>query len=144
MDRARIMLVEDNELNRALVRAVFSRSHEPAIQEATLVEAHTLAEARKVLAAGEVAVILLDIQLPDGSGLELMNDLARLEGQRPAVIAVTGGVLPEQRAAATAAGCDAVVEKPFVTADLVSTVVSQLVRSRPFDQITGTPVGWGG
>jgi two-component system KDP operon response regulator KdpE len=119
-DAPRILLVEDNELNRALVRAIMTRASDPTLRNAHLVEAHNLTQARAVLSHEQVDAVLLDIQLPDGSGLALLDDLAgRDDVPRPAVIAVTGGVLPEQRAAAMAAGCDAIVEKPFVAAELM-------------------------
>jgi CheY-like chemotaxis protein len=116
----RILLVEDNELNRALVRAIMTRAGDTVLRGAQLLEAHNLTQARAVIAHEQVDAVPLDIQLPDGSGLSLLDDLAtRPDAHRPAVIAVTGGVLPEQLAAAVAAGCDAVVEKPFVAAELI-------------------------
>src|SRR5690242_16673033 len=99
----RVLLVEDNELNRALVRAILSRTSDPVLRGADLIEAHILTQARAVLARESVDVVLLDIQLPDGSGLSLVDEIAARGGPRPGVIAVTGGVLPEQRVAAMAA-----------------------------------------
>jgi len=41
------------------------------------------------------------VQLPDGSGLALLEDLTGRPGRsRPPVIALTGGALPQQHAAA--------------------------------------------
>jgi len=123
----RILLVEDNELNRALVRAILTRAPDPTVRSAHLVEAHNLTQARAVLAHETVDAVLLDVQLPDGSGLSLLDDLAGRAGvPRPAIIAVTGGVLPEQRAAAMAAGCDAIVEKPFIAAELIRALVDSI------------------
>jgi two-component system KDP operon response regulator KdpE len=127
-----ILLVEDNELNRALVRAILTRAADPAMRGAQLLEAHNLTQARAVLAHEEVDAVLLDVQLPDGSGLSLLDDFAgRSGGRRPAVIAVTGGVLPEQQAAAFAAGCDAILEKPFVAAQLVRVLTDSIASRRP-------------
>ncbi|NJC86154.1 response regulator [Planosporangium mesophilum] len=126
----RILLVEDNELNRALVRAIVTRAADPAVRGAQLLEAHNLTQARAVLAIEEVDAVLLDVQLPDGSGLSLLDDFAgRADVRRPAIIAVTGGVMPEQRAAAFAAGCDAILQKPFVAAELVR-VLNDSITSR--------------
>jgi two-component system, OmpR family, KDP operon response regulator KdpE len=123
----RILLVEDNELNRALVRAILTRAPDPTVRSAHLVEAHNLTQARAVLAHETVDAVLLDVQLPDGSGLSLLDDFAgRPDVPRPAIIAVTGGVLPEQRAAAMAAGCDAIVEKPFIAAELIRALVDSI------------------
>jgi two-component system KDP operon response regulator KdpE len=48
-----------------------------------------------------------------------LTDLAAAH-PRPVVIALTGGVLPHQRAAALDAGCDAFLDKPFLAHDLVN------------------------
>jgi CheY-like chemotaxis protein len=117
----RILLVEDQPLNRDLVHAIVSRTTQPPLRDALLTDAHDLAQARAFVAEGEFDLVLLDIQLPDGSGLALLDEIAGCSGRRrPAVIALTGGVLPQQRAAALEAGCDAVLEKPFVAADLIA------------------------
>jgi two-component system KDP operon response regulator KdpE len=123
----RLLVVEDNELNRALVRAIITRAGDPELRTAEIIEAHTLAQARAVLSDTTVDAVLLDVQLPDGSGLALLDTLpAPVREQRPVIVAVTGGVMPEQRAAALAAGCDAIVTKPFVAADLTQTLTSYL------------------
>ncbi len=123
----RLLLVEDNELNRALVRAIVTRAADPTLREAEIIEAHTLAQAEAVLSDTEVDVILLDVQLPDGSGLSLLDRLPpAVRARRPLIVAVTGGVMPEQRVAALAAGCDVIVTKPYVASDLTQALSSRL------------------
>jgi CheY-like chemotaxis protein len=119
----RILVVEDQALNRDLIHAIVSRTSQPRVRGATLVDAHDLAQARTALAEGEFDLVLLDVQLPDGSGLDLFPDIAARDGHRPAVIALTGGVLPHQRTAALEAGCDAILEKPFLGDDLTSLIM---------------------
>ena len=124
-----VLVVEDNELNRALVRAIITRAGDPALRDAQIIEAHTLAQAQAVLSDTLVDAVLLDVQLPDGSGLTLLDDLPpQARQRRPVIVAVTGGVMPEQRAAAIAAGCDAIVTKPYVAADLTQTLVAHLAE----------------
>ncbi|HKS99766.1 MAG TPA: response regulator [Rugosimonospora sp.] len=123
----RILLVEDQDLNRALVHAIVRRTSQPVIRAAAVTDAADLREARAALAAADFDLILLDVQLPDGSGLSVLEDLAaRPERPRPAVIALTGGALPEQHAAAMRAGCDAILDKPFMADDLVSIALRYL------------------
>jgi two-component system KDP operon response regulator KdpE len=123
-----ILLVEDEELNRALVRAILDRSPEPRLKAATVVEATTLAEARAALAERRPDVVLLDMNLPDGSGADLASELfSRPPDQRPVVIALTASVLPQHRAAALAAGCSAFVSKPYVAADLIGALTTHAV-----------------
>jgi two-component system KDP operon response regulator KdpE len=121
----RVLLVEDQEMNRSLIHAIVDRTRHPLIRDAALVDAHDLAQARAAIAADRYDVVLLDVQLPDGSGLVLLADLVEAAA-RPIVIALTGGVLPHQRAAALAAGCDAFLDKPFLAADLI-TLLERLV-----------------
>jgi CheY-like chemotaxis protein len=120
----RILLVEDQALNRDLIHAIVSRTSQSRVRGAVITDARDLAQAKAALAGADFDLILLDVQLPDGSGLELFTDLAALhDRRRPAVIALTGGVLPHQRTAALEAGCDAILDKPFLGADLTSLIV---------------------
>lgn len=129
-DRLRILLVEDEDLNRSLVRAVLARAAVTAVRDAEVVEANSLARARERLRDDDVDVVLLDMNLPDGNGLVLANEIAADRGAaaapRPAVIAVTASVLPEDRAAALAAGCDGFLDKPYAAAELVAVVAEHL------------------
>ncbi len=126
----KILLVEDEDLNRTLVKAVLARAGVPAVREAAVVDATSLAAAREKLGAEDIDLILLDMNLPDGNGLSLARELAAggmLEGRRrPAVVAVTASVLPQDRAAAIEAGCDGFLDKPYAAADLVATVARHL------------------
>src|SRR6266699_1361020 len=68
------------------------------------------AHAWAVLADGPVDVLLLDMGLPDGNGMELAAELRDSRyGRPPAVIAVTGNSAAQQARAAIAAGCQAVL-----------------------------------
>ena len=119
-------------LNRALVRAVLARTAEPELRGVCLVEAGDLAQARAALAAAPVDVVLLDLGLPDGSGLELAAELRNSHGgSPPAVVAVTGAATPGQASEAMEAGCQAVLAKPYAVADLCAVLVDLLRRHRP-------------
>ncbi|GAA3337738.1 hypothetical protein GCM10020358_15160 [Amorphoplanes nipponensis] len=131
-ENPRILLVEDEELNRTLVKAVLSRAQIAAVRGAEVLDASTLAGARAQLDAEDIDLILLDMNLPDGNGLTLAGELAagRIGGgrPRPTVVAVTASVLPQDREAALAAGCDGFLDKPYAAADLVATVADHLAR----------------
>jgi CheY-like chemotaxis protein len=131
-ENPRILLVEDEELNRTLVKAVLSRAQIAAVREAEVLDAASLASARAQLGAEDVDLVLLDMNLPDGNGLTLASELAAgkvAAGRpRPRVVAVTASVLPQDRAAALEAGCDGFLDKPYAAADLVATVADHLSR----------------
>jgi two-component system KDP operon response regulator KdpE len=127
---SRILLVEDEALNRTLVRAVLSRAEDAEVREAEVLDATSLAAARDWLSTTDIDLVLLDMNLPDGNGLELAREIATdgvPDGRRkPAVVAVTASVLPQDRAAALEAGCDGFLDKPYAAADLVATVAQYL------------------
>ncbi len=127
---SRILLVEDEELNRTLVKAVLARADIAAVRDAEVLDAVSLATARERLHEEDVDLVLLDMNLPDGNGLALARELADggLPGgrRRPTVVAVTASVLPQDRAAALEAGCDGFLDKPYAAADLVATVARHL------------------
>jgi len=128
----RILLVEDNELNRSLVNAIVSRTKHPALQGATLVEAPDLAQARAALPVQAFDLILLDVHLPDGSGLALAQELTAQPGPRPAIVALTAAALPREQSAAIEAGCDTFLAKPYTSSELVEAITRLLPdRSQP-------------
>lgn len=116
----RILLVEDEPANRALVRAILERAGR-RLGPVTLREAATIADARAALAEGPVDLALIDVRLPDGSGLDLAAELRA--GEAPPRIAVlSASVLPADQSVALAAGADEFFGKPFGAADLVDLV----------------------
>jgi two-component system, OmpR family, KDP operon response regulator KdpE len=125
--RHRVLLVEDNDLNRTLVRAILTRAADPVAQAVTLVEATDLAAAHAELAASPIDLILLDMQLPDGDGLSLAKELATETGStRPVIIALTASVLPDQQDSVRAAGCDGFLGKPYHPRQLIDILAAHL------------------
>lgn len=126
---SRILLVDDDDLNRALVRTALSRSADPRLRSALLLEAADLAGAHAALAEGRVDMVLLDVRLPDGSGLELAAELNRAGGPSPpTVVALTGAMEPAMRSAALAAGCAAALGKPYRVSSLCELITAELYR----------------
>jgi len=108
MAEKKILLVEDNPVNRRL--AVFLlRSQGYEVREAT-----TAQEALELLEKERADLIVMDIQLPGMDGLEVTR---RIKAQ-PAtadipVIAVTSYAMKGDREKALAAGCVGYVTKPI-------------------------------
>lgn len=125
-----ILHVEDEALNLVLLRVLVSRMTAAPLQDATIVEVSTVKAALETLAERSFDLVLLDIQLPDGSGLDVARAIAAMaEADRPAVIALTAGALRAEREAAQEAGCREVVTKPYAFAELESILASTLASA---------------
>ena len=111
-DVIRVLLVEDEPVNRALVRAIIARADPATVPEVDLVEAATMADARSMLAGGSFDAVLVDVRLPDGNGLDLIGEIRQRE-REVKVIVVSASVLPAERASALATGADGFLAKPF-------------------------------
>jgi DNA-binding response OmpR family regulator len=70
-------------------------------------------------------VVISDLRLPDGSGLDVVR-AARNMPEPPSVIVITGYPSAETRHAALAAGATAFLAKPFAAAGLVAAIRSSL------------------
>jgi CheY-like chemotaxis protein len=121
-----VLHVEDEMPNRALLRAVVSRSAEPTVNGAVILDAPDLAAARRILGTERVDLVLLDVRLPDGNGLDLARDIATLPAPRPEVIILSASVLPSERDAALASGASKFLEKPYVPSELISVIATSI------------------
>jgi signal transduction histidine kinase/DNA-binding response OmpR family regulator len=126
-----VLLVEDDELNRKLVRTLLARSADPSLRDVRLLEAVDLAQARAVLAAGPVDAVLLDMNLPHRSGFVLAEEL-RLQAGPPSTIIAMTGAGDQQRAAALAAGCAAALSRPYIATEFCDVLAAHLTaRTSP-------------
>jgi len=123
MRRMRILLVEDEEMNRALIKASIARFGDELVRSAELLQAETLAQARDEISRGLVDLVLLDVRLPDGNGLDFAREFQALSpGARPRVLILSASVLPDERAAAIESGADRFVGKPYRPDEMVATI----------------------
>ena len=108
MDEKKILLVEDNPVNRRL--AIFLlRSQGYHVREAT-----SAPEAFEILKTEQFDLIVMDIQLPGMDGLEATTKLrAESATAEIPVIAVTSYAMAGDRDKALAAGCSGYVTKPI-------------------------------
>lgn len=106
--QGRILVVDDHELNVVLLERLLElEGHE-------IRAADSLAAAERALAEEHPAMIVLDMNLPDGSGLELSRKLkAHPRTASIPILACTAGVMPSDERDALDAGCDAYVSKPI-------------------------------
>lgn len=119
----RIFLLEDDE---ALGRGVAMALEGP---ERKVVRALSLKEAEKILAEESFNLLILDINLPDGSGLELLQRIRR--GSAVPVILLTAKDMELDEVTGLEAGADDYITKPFSLAVLRARVAAQLRRGKP-------------
>jgi CheY-like chemotaxis protein len=120
-----VLSVEDELANQVLLRATLGRS--PSLTGAlTLLEAPDLATAREIIGSGSVDLVLLDVRLPDGNGLDLVPSLKQQGVDGPAVIVLSASVLPAERERALGLGVDAFLSKPYRPAELQAAVAKVL------------------
>ncbi len=123
----RLLHVEDNPADRDLARRALARA-EPGW---VVAEVGTLAEARQRL-GGEAGwdLVLTDLRLPDGSGLELLAEVREQE-LPAAVVVITGSGDEESAVAALKAGADDYAVKAGAYLDtLPALLASALLRRR--------------
>lgn len=101
----RVLIVEDErDLRAGIARGLGARAAE-------IVEADSLAAARRLLAPVPDLVIV-DLRLPDGPGLALVEDCARILPV-PVIIAISGCASPGESFRLAQRGVRAYLEKPF-------------------------------
>jgi two-component system response regulator BasR len=81
----------------------------------------SIADARKFITQNVYDCVLLDLSLPDGSGLDLLRSL-RESGLTVPIIVITARVALEDRLGGLDGGADDFVLKPFITVELVSRI----------------------
>lgn len=92
---------------------------------------HSTKEARKILEKGSFDLILLDINLPDGSGLDICR-LLRKEGRNDPVIFLTALDTELHEVTGFQAGADDYITKPFSLAVLRERVMAALRRAERY------------
>lgn len=103
-----LLCVEDNPLNQLLIESLFVDSPQVSLSMAA-----SLAQAREALAGSEVDAILLDLNLPDGSGLDLAREVLQQPGKPPQVIVLSADAMPDSIQAAHRAGVVDYLVKPL-------------------------------
>jgi CheY-like chemotaxis protein len=115
-----ILLVEDNEANRRVVRMMLGELGLEADEAASGTEAVERARQRPY------DLILMDVQMPDIDGLEATRRIRRLEASardgRPFVLALTANVMESDEARCREAGMNGFLAKPLRLSTLEATI----------------------
>ena len=116
-----ILLVEDD---RALGQGIAMALQIP---ETAVTVCRSLGEARQALLEKAFLLLILDVNLPDGSGLELLREQKALRQDVP-ILLLTANDLELDEVAGLESGADDYITKPFSLAVLRARVHAQLRR----------------
>src|SRR6202048_3421430 len=119
----RILIVEDNEIDARLLKDILEMRGYDTLQTGDGLEAINLAFSNLP------DLILMDIRLPEISGLEVTRRLRGDErSRRIPIVAVTAFAMGWHEREALDSGCDAYISKPIALQGFLSTVESFLSR----------------
>jgi CheY-like chemotaxis protein len=118
-----ILIVEDNEKNRKLVRDVLQ------VKGYKTMETETAEEGLRVAQESMPALVIMDLQLPGMNGMEALKRLrADPKTQGIPVIAVTASAMTHSIPEIMAAGFDGYQTKPISVREFLGTVRKVLER----------------
>jgi two-component system, cell cycle response regulator DivK len=129
-----VLVVDDNNMNVQLVRVLLSR------EGYDLRWASDADEALSVLTTFKPGLILMDVQLPGKSGLELTRELRADPSMNDAVIvALTGYAREQLEESCLHAGCDGYIVKPIDTSTFPGIIRSFIDKknSRAVPEVQG-------
>lgn len=116
-----ILIVEDDKaLSDGIVLSLKDDNY-------VLLQAHNIAAARELLKNGSISLIILDINLPDGNGLDFLREI-REKNMFPVII-LTANDLETDIVTGLELGADDYITKPFSLMVLRARVKLQLRKS---------------
>ena len=128
----RILVVDDSDEFRRALRAVLA----DAVTDLAVAEASRAGEALELLAREPWDVVLLDLSLPDRSGIETLRDIRRLRPALP-VLVMSFHSEAEYTAAARAAGAAGYLTKGSASGVIAAAIQAALATTaRAIDSTT--------
>lgn len=109
-----ILIVDDEEDIRALLTEIFKNKYR-------VISCGTLADAQAIVTNNKVDVVLLDLDLPDGSGFDLMRQ-NEMQFDHKSVLIISAHKGIEQKRQADELGVGHFFEKPVDLSTLTQTV----------------------
>ncbi|MEJ2621003.1 MAG: response regulator [Candidatus Thiodiazotropha sp.] len=120
----KVLIVDDNDINRRLLNVFLTKLN------ATFDEAKNGTEALKLMRNEQYDVVLLDIQMPDITGLEVAAVVLEEFDFPPILIAITAHAFPEQRNSILDAGFTDFLSKP-VTLNVLTNMLLKVYEKKP-------------
>ncbi len=114
----KVLVVEDSSAMRAFVRAVLEDEDGAEVEEA-----NSGFEALRILPRQAFDLVVVDINMPDINGLELLSFIRKSEAHASTpVIVISTEASPKDRERGMALGANAFLKKPFGADDLRATI----------------------
>ena len=126
-DVTALVIDDEPQIRRAIKNALVDIVGETA-------EAASGAEGLDLAATRQVGLVILDLGLPDMSGISVCTELRRWS--RAALIVLSARHTPDEKALLLDAGADDYMTKPFSTVELQARVRAQLRRANPSQSAT--------
>lgn len=120
LSKGRVLLVDDNDMTRTLLRGILVADGYQLAGEANNGE-----QGLEMALRLKPDVICLDIQMPKGDGLSMLKEL-REHTPESAVVMVTGSTERETVQAAVSGGAAGYIVKPFNSARVLGTIDAAL------------------
>lgn len=124
----KILIVDNNEMTRTLLKVILRGDRFSIVGEAS--DGQSALSKAKIL---QPDLILLDVNMPNGSGLEILKPIKTLLPET-IVLMVTGNDDPDMVATAMQDGASGFIVKPFNTQSLLGTlekIKEKFVVARP-------------
>ena len=131
----KILVVEDDDATRKMINTALTQ------HDFDVVGAATAAEAIEAINAEHPEVVLLDLLLPDGDGVDICRQVR--EYSDVSIIMVTARRDLTDRLAGLDAGADDYVTKPLSMGELVARVRSLIRRRQMREQEEPSLIRWG-
>lgn len=112
-----VLLIEDNEIDVEAVRRSFRRDQMSRVNGSIEISvAHSLADAKPLLSSHSFHAILLDLGLPEGTGIDVLHQVLAMNLKIPIII-LTGNEDDELGYEALRAGADDYLKKGAISAE---------------------------
>ncbi len=131
----KVLLVDDNEENRLVLRGLLEAGADLSIQEFVDGEGSVAACRQKM-----PDVIFMDIRMPGMGGMEAVKTIRELpDGDHPVIIMVTASALRGEERKALSSGADGFVAKPVDVVKLWDVIDDHCDLERPFEPDPADP-----
>ena len=133
--RASVLLVEDEEDIRRFMRAVL-RS-----EDYRVLEAGTISQGLLEADIGKPDLVILDLGLPDGNGVQFVQDFRHWS--KVPVLVLSARSAEQEKIAALDAGADDYLTKPFAVGELLARVRALLRRGQQLQTVAQACLSFG-